>query len=330
LDNLCHTLVGAACGEAGLKHRTRYGNATLIIAANLPDIDVLSFVTDVDPISFRRGWTHGILAQLTLPVALTALVYAYGRLRSERPVVGGAPVSARPPLSAAWLLLLSFVGIYSHVFLDFLNNYGVRLLAPLDWRWFYGDAVFIADPWLWLSLGVGVWLSRRQGREAPARGALAFATLYVAVMLGSAQAARVVVTDMWRDTRGAAPVALMVGPLPATPFTRSVIIDVGDHYETGAFTWTPTHLTMDGEQIRKNSGDPRVKAARSAPRIREFLVWARFPFWTIEPDRQGARVTIGDVRFNSRSIRAARFQATTVVSAAGAASSGSSRRTDRR
>jgi hypothetical protein len=56
VDNFCHTLVGAAFGEAGLKRRTRFGNPTLMIAANLPDIDVLSFVTDTNPISFRRGW----------------------------------------------------------------------------------------------------------------------------------------------------------------------------------------------------------------------------------------------------------------------------------
>src|SRR5688572_26971536 len=153
LDNFCHTLVGAACGEAGLKRRTRYGNVTLMIAANLPDLDVLSFATDTDPISFRRGWTHGIVAQLVLPVALTAAVYAFGRLRRPRGESG-------PPLRAGWLLLLSSVGVYSHVFLDFLNNYGVRLLAPFDWRWFYGDTLFIADVWLWLALGAGVWLAR--------------------------------------------------------------------------------------------------------------------------------------------------------------------------
>ena len=125
MDNLCHTLVGAAMGEAGLKQRTRYANATLMITANLPDIDVLSFVTDTNPISFRRGWTHGILAQLVLPVVFTAIVYAIGRMRPRRDDAG-------PPLHAGWLLLLSYIGVYSHVFLDFLNNYGVRLLTPVD------------------------------------------------------------------------------------------------------------------------------------------------------------------------------------------------------
>ena len=71
MDNLCHTLVGAAIGEAGLRTRTRFGAAALMISANIPDLDVLSFLTDTSPVAFRRGWTHGILAQIALPVLMT-------------------------------------------------------------------------------------------------------------------------------------------------------------------------------------------------------------------------------------------------------------------
>src|ERR1051325_5920657 len=74
VDNLCHTLVGAAFGEAGLKQRTRLGNATLMIASNLPDIDVLVFATGTPSVAFRRGWTHGILADVLLPPLLTAVM----------------------------------------------------------------------------------------------------------------------------------------------------------------------------------------------------------------------------------------------------------------
>ena len=315
MDNLCHTLVGAAIGEAGLKRRTRYANATLMITANLPDIDVLSFVTDTSPISFRRGWTHGILAQLVLPLVFTAIVYAIGRLRAGTHKRRSEPTGRveGPPLHAGWLLLLSYIGVYSHVFLDFLNNYGVRLLSPLDWRWFYGDTLFIADVWLWLALGVGVWLSRRQRRPVASRAALAFSACYIAAMLVSAQAARTVVSDTWREVRGTTPRALMVGPLPLTPFTRTVIVDAGDRYETGTFRLWPASVTFDPQPIPKNAGHPLVKTAREAPDVREFLVWARFPFWTITPEKDGPRVTIGDVRFMSQSIRRANFQASTVV-----------------
>ena len=314
MDNFCHTLVGAAFGEAGLKRRTRFGNPTLMIAANLPDIDVLSFVTDTNPISFRRGWTHGVVAQLLLPVIFAGVMYAIGRLRPRRRDAGRAASDVEgPPLRAGWLLLLSYIGVYSHVFLDFLNNYGVRLLAPFDWRWFYGDALFIADVWLWLMLGVGVWLARRQRRPAISAAALAFAACYIAIMLVSAQAARSVVSNTWRDVRGSAPRALMVGPVPFTPFARVVIVDAGDHYETGLFRWWSMSVGFDPDPIPKNAGHPLVKKAQAERPIREFLVWARFPFWTITPEKDGTRVNVGDVRFMSQSIRRANFTASTVV-----------------
>jgi inner membrane protein len=306
LDNFCHTLVGAAVGEAGLKRKTRFGNPTLMIAANLPDIDVLSFLTDTNPISFRRGWTHGIIAQLALPMLCAGAMYVIGRVRAPRR-------DDERPLHFGWLLLLSYVGVYSHVFLDFLNNYGVRLLAPFDWRWFYGDALFIADVWLWLVLGVGVWLARRQQRPAMAGAALVFASAYITIMLVSAQAARTVVSNTWRDVRGSVPRALMVGPVPFTPFARVVIVDAGDHYETGLFRWWSMSVGFDPDPIPKNAGHPLVKQARTEPPVREFLVWARFPFWTIAPGQDGTRVNVGDVRFMSQTIRRANFTATAVV-----------------
>ncbi|HEY1304941.1 MAG TPA: metal-dependent hydrolase [Vicinamibacterales bacterium] len=292
MDNICHTLVGAAFGEAGLKRRTRFGAAALMISANLPDVDVLVFATGTPPVSFRRGITHGVVAQLLLPLLLTAVFMLIGKLR---PI---DPADDSPPLRPGWLLLLSLAGVYSHVFLDLLNNYGVRLLTPFSWRWFYGDAVFIADPWLWLVLGVGIWLTRRQRAVTPARGALVFATCYIVLMIVSARAARDIVQRVWSESRGLTPVAVMVGPVPVTPFRREVIIDAGDHYETGAFSLSSMALTMFPERIPKNSDKPEVAAARaSSPDVRAFLVWSRFPVWTLRPDERGTRVTVSDMRF---------------------------------
>jgi len=41
MDPIAHTLFGAALAESGLKNRSRYATATLLIGANLPDIDVV-------------------------------------------------------------------------------------------------------------------------------------------------------------------------------------------------------------------------------------------------------------------------------------------------
>jgi inner membrane protein len=125
VDNLCHTLVGAALGEAGLKQRTRFGNATLMVAANIPDIDVLVFLTGTSSLPFRRGITHGVAAQLLLPLLVAVAMMLLARRRAA---------ADDQPLRVGWLLVLAYLGAYSHVFLDFLNTYGVRLLTPVSWR----------------------------------------------------------------------------------------------------------------------------------------------------------------------------------------------------
>jgi inner membrane protein len=305
MDNLCHTLVGAALGEAGLKRRTRYGNATLMVTANLPDIDVLVFATQVPAIGFRRGWTHGLLAQILLPIIWTALVIGYDRLRRRRARDGDDT-----PLHAGWTLLLSYIGVASHILFDYLNNYGVRLLAPVDWRWFYGDTLFIVDPWIWITLGAGVWLARRRMSTAPARTSLLVATAYVVLMFMGARAARGIVIEAWRDQRGVTPRALMVGPLPVTPFTREVIVDAGDHYERGRFSWFGPQVTFEPGSVAKNAAHPEIAAARRSPDVHAFVSWARFPFWTVDHRGAKAYVMVGDMRFAGG---LARFTATAVV-----------------
>ena len=290
MDNVCHTLVGAAMAEAGLKKYSAHATATLMIAANIPDIDVLVYATSTPAIVFRRGWTHGVLAQALLPLGLTLAVTLWMRLKPRPTAVPFRPLP---------LLGLAYLGLYSHLFLDFLNNYGVRLLAPLEWRWFYGDAVFIVDPWLWLILGVGVWMARRRRMPQAADVALGAATGYVLVMLGSAAVSREAVTREWRAQRGYDPSALMVGPVPVSPFSHEVIIDAGDHYETGVFRFWAPRLQIDPLRVPKNEYLPEVKAARDAPAIRSFLVWSRFPVWEVERGGDGALVTVRDMRFRA-------------------------------
>jgi inner membrane protein len=288
MDNICHTLTGAAFGAAGLRRTTPWATATLMIASNLPDVDVLVFATDLPSVAFRRGWTHGVVAQAFLPVVLSGVIFVAGRGRGARFVP---------------LLALSYLGVLAHVGMDWLNNYGVRLLMPFSGRWFYGDAAFIVDLWLWLMLGFAAW----QGMAAApipaarrARFALLAAGLYVAALVVSARVARSAVIEQWRAEHGAPPAALMVGPVPITPFRRVVIVDAGDSYATGTFEWFPPRATF-GSVIPKNDAHPAVRHAMAAdPRTRAVLVWARFPYYTVESTASGDVVTVRDVRFGDR------------------------------
>lgn len=262
-----------------------------MVAANLPDVDVLVFATEVPSVAFRRGWTHGTLAQALLPIALTGVLLAADRMWRPRP---GAV-----PFHVGWTLLLGYVGVLSHVALDLLNPYGLRVLAPFDWRWWYGDVLFILDPWLWLIFGAGLWLGRRRG-PVPVWQALALAAVYILSMTINARVARAIVLDEWQRTRGGEPTSFMVGPEPVTPFRRQIIVDNGLGYETGTFQWFPARITLDPRVVPKNDADARVAAAREVPNIRGFLVWSRFPFWTFESVPGGTRVTVSDLRFSGR------------------------------
>jgi len=301
MDNLCHTLAGAACARAGLTRPARFAAVTSMIAANLPDVDVLVFATDIPSVAFRRGWTHGILAQAVLPALLAGVMLAVARSSRQ---------AHDPPPALAPLLALSYLGVLSHVFMDLLNNYGVRLLMPFSNRWFYGDALFIVDPWLWILFGAAVVLGTR-GRLRRARLCLIAAIVYIVAMMGSARAARAVVADAWQDARGAKPAALMVGPVLLDPFRKAAIVDAGDEYHRGAFSWLSRQTVFVDSAVKKNADHPATAAARQDPRVAGLLVWSRFPFWEIETVPGGTRVTVRDMRFAA--FRGGGFSATAVV-----------------
>jgi len=154
MDPVTHTLVGGSLAATRLGEKTRLATAALVIGANLPDIDVVAFVGGTDAaLALRRGWTHGVLALAVLPALLTGLLLCWGRWRAAK--------EEDPPLAPGWLLALCYLAVLTHPALDWLNTYGMRWWMPFDGTWYYGDSVFIVDPWLWLILGTGWLIGRR-------------------------------------------------------------------------------------------------------------------------------------------------------------------------
>lgn len=160
MDPLAHTLFGASMAEAGLKRKTALATATLIIGANIPDLDAIAmFVSSDFALYVRRGWTHGILALIIWPFLLTGLMLGIDGLIQRRNQRRSRKRSG-PPMKPSTLLSLAFISVWSHPLLDLLNTYGIRLLMPFSDTWFYGDTLFIIDPWFWLLAGAGVVLAR--------------------------------------------------------------------------------------------------------------------------------------------------------------------------
>ena len=279
-----------AMSRAGLRKRTALATSTLVIANNLPDIDVAVFATNTLAMSFRRGWTHGVLAQATLPIALTGAMLLYDKYRARGPAGQQASGEVVRPLQ---ILFLSYIGVLLHVFMDLMNSYGVRLLMPFSDRWFYGDALYIVDPWLYLTLGLGWWLAKTDTR--PAKIGVTIAAIYVLAMLGSNVIARREVASGLARAGRPADTRFMVTPVVVNPFKREVVVDMGDRYQKGNLWFDPMpHFRPAGFGMEKLIDAPDLQPFLQRPRAQAFLRWSRFPF--VQPDATGA-VWINDYRY---------------------------------
>lgn len=151
MDNVTHSIAGLLVAEAAVRLRAHVTNAepsprfrtvaatSSVIAANLPDADLLYSGFGGSHLSYmlrHRGYTHTVL----MAIVLAVVIYGVCRIAWQ----SGSREDAR------WLLGLLLVSTLSHLVLDWTNSYGVHPFWPVDNRWYYGDAVFIIEPWFWI------------------------------------------------------------------------------------------------------------------------------------------------------------------------------------
>ena len=146
MDNLAHTLVGAALGRAIADRKVPAPALVGAFAANLPDIAELFFGLRPgrrsDYLTLHRNITHSFIGAAVEIVVLTLLVGLAARWWTRR--------HDRPAASWPWVLALVAVTVSSHLFMDWQGSYGLRPFLPWSGRWYYGDWVAIVDPFFWI------------------------------------------------------------------------------------------------------------------------------------------------------------------------------------
>jgi len=272
LDNLTHSLVGALLGRMGLKRVTPRAMPALIVAANLPDID--SYVAPLFGVSGRvahRGFTHGLGGLVVMPFLAAAIIVLWDKLQPGK----------HGSLKLGGLLLACFLGTLSHPLLDYLTGYGTRLLEPFSHRWFYGDTLFIVDPWIWIMLILGLefsWRAERFGRNWTRPAIWAFGAVLAYIGFNAAISARAVA-----ETR---PLVERVEPQPRMIVASEVPL-----------TFWKRHMLWRGDQVAGSGDydlfagarlDPKIaplrlddpqlaQAAQTDRSVRDFLFWSRMP-----------------------------------------------------
>lgn len=296
MDNLTHSLVGALIGQAGLKRKTGLAMPALIIGANLPDIDAtcVLLLGPMEHLAVRRGITHGPIAWVMLPFLLAGMLWWFDRWQEKR----GKRPEGRLPVHFGWLYALAFVACLTHPALDWLNNYGIRLLEPFSHRWFYGDTLFIIDVWLWLGLGFATWLSLRREKKTggnwrrPARIALMGATAYIGL---NWLITGVSTVSYWHGAGG----TIIANPRPIVFWKRQLIATGFDPGFKKPNQWASVpYLINENRPLvdpRRRCKMLNIDALREArPDLDAFLFWSRAPFAERTPD---GSVIIRDGRF---------------------------------
>ncbi len=159
MDNLAHSLVGLSLSKAGLERVSPYATTVCLLSANAADADFIAlfFGDRWTLLHHHRGITHSIVGTigigLLVPLIVAAIERAVVRIRKRR---------ARIRLRG--LIVASLIAAGTHPLMDWMNNYGVRPLLPWSGRWFYGDLVYIIDPYIWLMLGAVMFLLTSKGR----------------------------------------------------------------------------------------------------------------------------------------------------------------------
>ena len=298
MDPLTHSLTGLFLGRAGLNRFAEHAPWILILAANAPDIDIVTLAGgQLAYLNYHRHLTHSLVA---MPVM--ALL----------PVVA-VRLFVRGPFRWLGAYAISLLAVASHLLLDYTNAYGIRLLLPFSGRWFRLDLTAVVDLWIWAVLLValaGPVLVRLVNAEIGARsrhagrGFAIFALVFLLLYDGGRAVlhSRAAATLDSRIYAGAAPVRVAALPSPANPFAWRGLVETANSYIVEDLNLLGEFDPSRGAVFYKAEASPAVKAANATHDFQDFFRFSQFPIEVsipvAEPDG-GTRVEAMDMRFGT-------------------------------
>jgi len=310
LEPITHFLTGACMARAGLNRRTALATATITLAAEAPDLDVLGeFKGPVFGFAHHRGFTHSFLGIVLVAAVVVGFIYLIWRLR-------GRPVR-KDMLPPRWGLLFAFACLagLSHILLDFTNNYGVRPFWPLYERWYSWDIVFIVDPIIFILLVGGLLMpvifnlvAEEIGprRKAPyGRLGATLALLGIIAYWGVRDFEHRLAVHALEAQQysGANPIRVSAYPFWWSPFSWNGVVETERFFAVVRVDSLRPEVDPQGDMdIRYKPEETAVTlAAKKSYLGRVYLDWAKYPITETEPLEFGERgyvVRFNDLRFD--------------------------------
>jgi inner membrane protein len=267
--NSTHTLAGFAIARVGGDKWGRYAMATAVIAANLPDIDsIAGFWGTASYLDHHRGITHSLIGVPILSLLLSFAMYFFSGNFFRTFAVAVAAMATHPAL-------------------DYLNPYGLRPFLPMNATWYYGDTLFIFDPYLDGALLVGLILGVRYPklRQTGAILSLVLGIAYIGARMELHAAAMAREESSFNSGGSSRPEKWALLPRMWNPLRWDLI---------AAF---PDRVVNNEISIKIAPPSPVVTQAAETTSASALLRFARFPVTRAERLSSGYSVTFFDFRF---------------------------------
>lgn len=274
MDPITHALTGATIKQLGFNRKAAL--AVILFSSIAPDFDYITRFWGMDVfLRYHRGITHGILALIVIPI-ITGLIFGFKK-------------------GFLYYFSISFLAYGAHLLMDLTNQYGTRILSPLDWEQYSLDLTFIIDPYITAGLLICVAFGRMNRKRAVAAAAVTL------ILLLSYFGLRYHLQGKARDFLKANMDAntYKMCPLPNDFLRWWFVVRSGDEIMVG-FSDLFTQRICIQERYKTNLSEPLIIRSKEDSAVKNFLYFAKYPYADVKKEDGNMVVTWRELAYSFR------------------------------
>jgi inner membrane protein len=272
MDPITHSLAGVTIHNLGF--RRKLSMLVLVLASIAPDFDYITRFWGIDTfLRYHRGITHGILFLFLGPLII-GLVFGLRK-------------------SFLYYSFIAFLGYGVHLLMDLTNQYGTRILSPLDWQQYSLDLTFIIDPYITVGLLLSVALCIINKKRT---FVIALATILLLIIyVGGRYYLQGKTRSFLKERVDANTYTLY--PLPNDFLRWWFVVRSGNEIKVG-FADLFTQRVCIQETYRLADKDPFIERSKETRVVKNFLYFAKYPFAEVRNEKDRTLVVWHELAYS--------------------------------